>query len=73
MQGNFYCNITALLPAERARHKQLTDKLTSLRKEVIEMEKGYEFQYSPSEVSILELAEWVGGVGWRRGKVLPVF
>ena len=59
MQGNFYCNIAALLPAERVRHKQLTDKLTSLRKEVIEMEKGYEFQYNPSVISIAELADWV--------------
>src|SRR5258708_1279696 len=69
MQGNFYCNITALLPAERGRHKQLTDKLTSLRKEVIEMEKGYEFQYSPLEVSLAELAEWVAA----EGKCCPFF
>ena len=69
MQGNFYCNIAALLPAERVRHKQLTDKLTSLRKEVIEMEKGYEFQYSPSEVSLAELAEWVAA----EGKCCPFF
>ena len=69
MQGNFYCNIAALLPAERVRHKQLTDKLTSLRKEVIEMEKGYEFQYSPSEVSLLELADWVAA----EGKCCPFF
>jgi hypothetical protein len=69
MQGNFYCNITALLPVERARHKQLTDKLTSLRKDVIETEKGYEFQYSPSEVSLVELAEWVAA----EGKCCPFF
>ena len=69
MQGNFYCNITALLPAERARHKQLTDKLSRLRKEVVEMEKGYEFQYSPSEVALAELAEWVAA----EGKCCPFF
>jgi hypothetical protein len=69
MQGNFYCNTTALLPAERGRHKQLTDKLTSVRKDVVETEKGYEFQYSPSEVSLAELAEWVGA----EGKCCPFF
>jgi hypothetical protein len=69
MQGNFYCNITALLPAERVSHKQLTDKLISLRKEIVEMEKGYEFQYNPSEVSLAELAEWVAA----EGKCCPFF
>ena len=59
VQGKFYCNIKALTPAERVRHHELTEKLTSVRKEVVEMEKGYEFQYSPAEVSLAELAEWV--------------
>jgi hypothetical protein len=59
MQGRFYCNIKALTPAERARHKQMTEKLMSVRKEVVETEKGYEFQYSPSDISLLELADWV--------------
>jgi hypothetical protein len=59
VQGKFYCNIKALQPAERARHHELTEKLISVRKEVVETEKGYEFQYSPAEVSLAELAEWV--------------
>jgi hypothetical protein len=58
-QGRFYCNVKALTPAERARHKQMTEKLMSVRKEVVETEKGYEFQYSPSDISLLELADWV--------------
>jgi hypothetical protein len=58
-QTRFYCNIKALNPTERARHKQLTDKLIAARKEIVETEKGYEFQYSPSTVSLAELAEWV--------------
>ena len=58
-QGKFYCNIRALTPAERARHHELTEKLISIRKEVVETEKGYEFQYSPIELSVAELAEWV--------------
>ena len=68
-QSKFYCNSKALRPEERARHKQLTDKLTSIRKEVVETEKGYEFQYSPSDVSLLEVAEWVVA----EGKCCPFF
>jgi hypothetical protein len=59
VQGKFYCNIKALTPAERARHQELTEKLITIRKEVVETEQGYEFQYSPAQVSLGELAEWV--------------
>jgi hypothetical protein len=58
-QGKFYCNINALTSEERAHHKQLGDKLNANRKEIVEIEKGYEFQYSPSDVSLPELADWV--------------
>jgi hypothetical protein len=58
-QSKFYCNTKALTPAERARHKQLTEKLTAERRAVVETEKGYEFQYNPKSVSLAELAEWV--------------
>ena len=68
-QNKFYCNIKALNPAERERHKQLTDKLISARKEIVETEKGYEFQYSPSNVSLAELADWVVA----EGKCCPFF
>jgi hypothetical protein len=68
--GNkFFCNINALAPAERAHHKQLTEKLISSRTEIVEMEKGYEFQFSPSLVSMTELAEWVVG----ESKCCPFF
>ena len=68
-QNKFYCNIKALNPAERIRHKQLTAKLVAARKEIVETEKGYEFQYSPSNVSIGELADWVAA----EGKCCPFF
>ncbi len=58
-QSKFYCNTKALTPAERARHKELSDKLRAARKAVVETEKGYEFQYSPKNVALTELAEWV--------------
>ena len=69
MQGKFYCNMKALMPAELARHKQLTEKLINVRKYVVETEKGYEFQYSPADVSLVELAEWVVA----EGKCCPFF
>jgi hypothetical protein len=58
-QHKFYCNIKALTGEERARHKQLGDKLKAARKAIVETEKGYEFQFSPPDVTIAELAEWV--------------
>ena len=57
-QSKFYCNIKALTPEERVHHKQLSEKLMAARKEIVEFEKGYEFQFSPKDVSLAELAEW---------------
>jgi len=68
-QNKFYCNIKALNPEERERHKQLTDKLIAARREIVETEKGYKFQYSSSKVSLAELASWVAA----EGKCCPFF
>lgn len=68
-QSKFYCNTKALTPAERARHKQLTDKLIAEREQIVGAENGYEFQYSPSAVSLAELTEWVGA----ESKCCPFF
>jgi hypothetical protein len=57
--SKFYCNIKALNPTERAQHHQLTEKLIAARKEIVETPRGYEFQYSPSDVSVAEVAGWV--------------
>jgi hypothetical protein len=59
VDGKFYCNIKALSLKERTRHKELTEKLLTARNKTIETEKGYEFQYSPDNVTIAEVAEWV--------------
>jgi hypothetical protein len=59
VNGKFYCNIAALTPAERAHHKQLSEKLMAARKNLVESPKGYEFQFSLSDVTLAELAEWV--------------
>jgi hypothetical protein len=68
-QTKFFCNIKALNPVERAEHKQLTDKLIASRKEIVETDKGYEFQFDPSTVSLAELARWAVA----EGKCCPFF
>jgi hypothetical protein len=68
-QSKFYCNIKALTPEERAHHKQLTEKLLVKRKEIVETAKGYEFQFSPKDVSLAELADWVAA----ESKCCPFF
>jgi hypothetical protein len=62
-QSKFYCNIKALNPTERAHHKELTGKLIAARKEIVETEKGYEFQFSPATVMLAELADRVAAEG----------
>jgi hypothetical protein len=44
---------------ERVRHLMLTGKLIMLRNKIVELQSGYEFQFSPSTVSIADLANWV--------------
>ena len=68
-ETKLYCNAKALHPAERASQKLLTDKLIAARNKVVETPRGYEFQFSPSPVSITELADWVA----REGKCCPFF
>src|SRR6202158_3211701 len=67
--GTFYCNVKALNPEERARHKHLTEKLIAVREEVVETAKGYEFQFSPATITLAELAKWVAA----EGKCCPFF
>jgi hypothetical protein len=57
--NRFFCNTKALNPAEREQHKQLTDKLISTRTQIVELDKGYEFQFRPSDTSLAELGGWV--------------
>jgi hypothetical protein len=67
--GKFYCNIGAFDEAERPRHKELTEKLIASRAEIAETEKGYEFQFRPSTISVAELADWVAA----ESKCCPFF
>jgi hypothetical protein len=54
----FHCNMNALSAGERRSHKRLTQKLIAMRTQIVETEKGYEFQFVPTAVSIGELAAW---------------
>jgi hypothetical protein len=67
--SKFYCNISALTPAERAHHTLLSAKLLGARKQIVETPKGYEFQFSPSDVTLAELADWVAN----EAKCCPFF
>lgn len=58
-QSKFLCNIKALTVEERAHHKQVGNKMMAARKAIVETEKGYEFQFSPQDVTLAELADWV--------------
>jgi hypothetical protein len=58
IQTEFYCNVNGLSSAERARHSNLARKLSERRQKIVETEKGYEFQYRPSDISLAEIAEW---------------
>ena len=58
-EGRFYCNIKALTAKEKARHKELSEKLMTAREATVETAKGYEFQYRPEKISVAEVAEWV--------------
>jgi hypothetical protein len=68
-QSKFYCNIKALTPSERSEHKRLTDKLVMVRKRIVETDKGYEFQFDPSDISLSELSRWATA----EGKCCPFF
>src|ERR1700683_1269073 len=57
--ANFFCNTTALNPTERAYHQRLTEKLIAARTAVVELPKGYEFQFSPEDISIADAVQWV--------------
>jgi len=54
----FQCNMNALSAAKRRSHEELTHKLIAMRTRIVETEKGYEFQFDPTAVSIGELAGW---------------
>ena len=69
VEGRYFCNVKALNLEERKRHEELTSKLLAKHREVVETDKGYEFQYTPEDVSVAEVAEWVAA----ESKCCPFF
>jgi hypothetical protein len=67
--SKFFCNSKVLDPTEREHHQQLTDKLISTRTQIVESDKGYEFQFRPSDISLAELSGWV----FAEAKCCPFF
>src|SRR5262249_1646036 len=57
-ETRFYCNIKALNPAERAAHKELTDRLIAARRQITETDNGYQFKFDASAISFPDLANW---------------
>src|SRR5260221_8911121 len=59
VEERYFCNVKTLNKDERKRHEELTRKLLAKHREVVETEKGYEFQYAPEDGWC---AEGAGGV-----------
>jgi hypothetical protein len=55
----FSCNAAALSPTDRAFHEHLTARLLASRSAVVELPRGYEFQFSPDDISVADVAQWV--------------
>ena len=55
----FSCNMSALINADRERHKQLLLKLEAARIEIQELPDGYSFRLRSEMVSLAETAEWI--------------
>jgi hypothetical protein len=55
---NFCCNLGAFSPDERTSHLVSTDRLIAARTSAVETANGYEFQFSPTTISIAELGQW---------------
>jgi hypothetical protein len=58
--STFACNMRAFDEVERAVYRQLTAKLMGAREQTRELEDGYEFRLRESDVSLAEVATWIG-------------
>lgn len=52
------CNMNALTPTQRTRHREMTEHLLKVAKRK-DLEDGYLFTVDPKMVSVSDLAEWV--------------
>jgi hypothetical protein len=55
----FFCNVSALSPAERARHNENTARLKSVRLETRELQNGLRFRIAAEQMDLSTLGDWV--------------
>ncbi len=65
----FACNLKVFQPEERRQHIKLTHEIMAAIVAHQELPQGYSFQLDTSQVSVVEVAEWVG----REKKCCPFF
>src|SRR5580704_5813402 len=59
-ESPFACNRLALSPEQRKRHfDEVGPKLLALRKDVRELDNGYEFEFPADPQTVMLAAEWV--------------
>lgn len=56
----FVCKMSALTPAERTRHMELTEKLLDAATGRTELPDGYAFDLDVAGIPLPEVAEWIG-------------
>jgi hypothetical protein len=59
-ESPFVCNLNALTTAERATHRQLTERLVRSIQQMRELTNGYAFDLGVDRVPLADAAMWVG-------------
>jgi hypothetical protein len=59
MESPFLCDMTALTSDQRARHRDLAEKLRRALGEVEELPDGYAFRFAMEPSMLLQLAEFI--------------
>ena len=55
----FVCQVDSLAPEERARQRELTDRLAKAKLGVTELADGWAFHLSPGDDTFAAAAEWM--------------
>ncbi|MDQ3799665.1 MAG: hypothetical protein M3384_09455 [Acidobacteriota bacterium] len=59
MESLFVCNMSALTTTQRARYKEIIEKLNETRQGLKELNDGYAFRFKAESQMILEAAEFI--------------
>ncbi len=55
----FFCNLSAISPAQRPHYSQLVKKIRAAVRKRTEVREGYEFMLDSRAVELVEIAEWI--------------